>query len=63
MIHWYDLSEVETEELVKDSISCMRFFYFRLQDQISDYTTLYRFHNKIVSRTHMIAYLKRSIRN
>ncbi|XOD66866.1 MAG: hypothetical protein ACMUEL_02210 [Flavobacteriales bacterium Tduv] len=25
---WYDLSDVETEELVKKSLSCMRFLVF-----------------------------------
>ncbi|XOD68016.1 MAG: hypothetical protein ACMUEL_09120 [Flavobacteriales bacterium Tduv] len=30
--HWYDLSEVETEELVKDFISCIRFCAFRLEE-------------------------------
>ncbi|XOD68110.1 MAG: transposase [Flavobacteriales bacterium Tduv] len=29
---WYDLSDVGTEELLKDSIGCMRFFGFRLEN-------------------------------
>ncbi|XOD66734.1 MAG: transposase [Flavobacteriales bacterium Tduv] len=30
--HWYDLSNVGTEELVKESLSCMFFCCFRLED-------------------------------
>ncbi|XOD68215.1 MAG: transposase [Flavobacteriales bacterium Tduv] len=30
--HWYDLSDVGTEELVKEDLNCMRFFGFRLED-------------------------------
>ncbi|XOD68090.1 MAG: hypothetical protein ACMUEL_09570 [Flavobacteriales bacterium Tduv] len=26
--HWYDLSDVETEELVKESLSCICFCVF-----------------------------------
>ncbi|XOD67153.1 MAG: transposase [Flavobacteriales bacterium Tduv] len=26
--HWYDLSDIGTEELVNESLSCMRFFGF-----------------------------------
>ncbi|XOD67162.1 MAG: transposase [Flavobacteriales bacterium Tduv] len=31
--NWYDLSNVETKKLVKESLSCMRFCVFRLEDQ------------------------------
>ncbi|XOD67685.1 MAG: transposase [Flavobacteriales bacterium Tduv] len=34
LTHWYDLSDVGTEELVKESFSCMRFCDLRLKDQI-----------------------------
>ncbi|XOD66977.1 MAG: transposase [Flavobacteriales bacterium Tduv] len=34
LIHWYDLSDVGTEELLKKSLCCMRFFCFRLENQI-----------------------------
>ncbi|XOD67595.1 MAG: transposase [Flavobacteriales bacterium Tduv] len=46
---WYDLSDVETEELVKESLSCIRFYSFRLEDQIPDHTILCRFRNEIVA--------------
>ncbi|XOD67533.1 MAG: transposase [Flavobacteriales bacterium Tduv] len=54
--HWYDLSDVGTEELVKDSIGCVRFFGFLLEDQIPDHTTLYRFRNEIVDKKYMKFY-------
>ncbi|XOD66778.1 MAG: transposase [Flavobacteriales bacterium Tduv] len=46
--HWYDLSDVGTEELVKESLRCMRFCGFRLEDKIPDHTTLCKFRNEIV---------------
>ncbi|XOD67147.1 MAG: transposase [Flavobacteriales bacterium Tduv] len=36
--HGYDFSDVETEELVKEPLNCMRFYGFRLEDQIPDHT-------------------------
>ncbi|XOD68153.1 MAG: transposase [Flavobacteriales bacterium Tduv] len=51
--HRYDISEVGTEELVKESLSCMRFCGFRLEDQIPDHKTLCRFRNEIVAKRHM----------
>ncbi|XOD67937.1 MAG: transposase [Flavobacteriales bacterium Tduv] len=33
MSHWYDISDVGMEKLVKESLSCMRFCVFRLEDQ------------------------------
>ncbi|XOD66580.1 MAG: transposase [Flavobacteriales bacterium Tduv] len=32
--HWYNLSDVGTEELVKESLSYMSFCGFRLENQI-----------------------------
>ncbi|XOD68138.1 MAG: transposase [Flavobacteriales bacterium Tduv] len=32
LIHWYDFSDVGTEELVKQVIIYMSFFGFRLED-------------------------------
>ncbi|XOD68173.1 MAG: transposase [Flavobacteriales bacterium Tduv] len=46
--HWYDLSDVGTEELMKESLSCMHFCGFRLEDQIPDHTTLCNFRSEIV---------------
>ncbi|XOD68292.1 MAG: transposase [Flavobacteriales bacterium Tduv] len=57
--HWYDLSDVGTEELVKDSIDCMRFCGFRLEDQILDHTALCRFRNEIVAKKAYELLLKR----
>ncbi|XOD67001.1 MAG: hypothetical protein ACMUEL_03035 [Flavobacteriales bacterium Tduv] len=37
--NWYDLTNVGTKELVKKLFSCMRFFAFRLEDQIPDHTS------------------------
>ncbi|XOD67024.1 MAG: transposase [Flavobacteriales bacterium Tduv] len=48
--HWYDLSDVETEELVKESLICMNFCGFRLEDHILNHMTLCRFHNEIVAK-------------
>ncbi|XOD67367.1 MAG: transposase [Flavobacteriales bacterium Tduv] len=48
--NWYDLSDVGTEELVKESLSFMRFCGVRLEDQTPDHTTLCRVRNKIVAK-------------
>ncbi|XOD67598.1 MAG: transposase [Flavobacteriales bacterium Tduv] len=50
LCHWYDISNVGTEELVKESLSFMRFFGFLLEEKIPDYTTLCRFSNEIVAK-------------
>ncbi|XOD68178.1 MAG: transposase [Flavobacteriales bacterium Tduv] len=49
-IHCYDLSDVGTEELMKESLICMRFCGFQLEDQIPDHTTLCRFRNEILAK-------------
>ncbi|XOD66818.1 MAG: transposase [Flavobacteriales bacterium Tduv] len=54
--HWYDLSKLSTEDLVKYSIDCMRFCGFRLEDQIPDHTTLCKFRNEIVDKKTYEAY-------
>ncbi|XOD67882.1 MAG: transposase [Flavobacteriales bacterium Tduv] len=46
--HWYDLSDVGMEKLVKYSIGCMLFCSFRLEDQIPDHTIICKFRNEIV---------------
>ncbi|XOD67280.1 MAG: transposase [Flavobacteriales bacterium Tduv] len=48
--HWYNLSDVATEELVKEYLMFMRFCGFLLKDQIPDHTTLCRFRNEIVAK-------------
>ncbi|XOD68282.1 MAG: transposase [Flavobacteriales bacterium Tduv] len=50
LTHWYDLSGLGTEELVKYSIGYMRFYAFLLEDQILDHTILSRFRNEIVAK-------------
>ncbi|XOD68256.1 MAG: transposase [Flavobacteriales bacterium Tduv] len=57
--HWYDLSNVGTEELVKKAISCMLFSGFRLEDQILDHTILFRFRNEIVTKKEYECLLKK----
>ncbi|XOD68189.1 MAG: transposase [Flavobacteriales bacterium Tduv] len=47
---WYDLSDIGTEELVKKFLNYIRFYGFRLEDQIPDHTTLCGFHNEIVPK-------------
>ncbi|XOD67587.1 MAG: transposase [Flavobacteriales bacterium Tduv] len=49
-------SDVGTEELVNESLSCMRLCCFRLEDQIPDHTTLCKVRNEIVAKRHMISY-------
>ncbi|XOD68190.1 MAG: transposase [Flavobacteriales bacterium Tduv] len=53
LINLYDLSDVETEELVKHSIGCMRFCDFLLEYQIPNHMTLCRFRNEIVAKKDM----------
>ncbi|XOD67129.1 MAG: transposase [Flavobacteriales bacterium Tduv] len=48
--HCYDFSNVGTEELVKESLSGIRFCGFRLEDQIPDHTTLCIIRNEIVAK-------------
>ncbi|XOD68280.1 MAG: transposase [Flavobacteriales bacterium Tduv] len=54
--HWYNLSNVETEKLVKESLSYIRSYLFRLENQIPDHTTLCIIRNEIVAKRHMSAY-------
>ncbi|XOD66879.1 MAG: transposase [Flavobacteriales bacterium Tduv] len=44
------LSNVGTDELVKEPLSRILFCCFRLKDQILDHTTLCRFYNEIVAK-------------
>ncbi|XOD68253.1 MAG: transposase [Flavobacteriales bacterium Tduv] len=48
--HSYDISDVGMEKLVKESLSCMRFFGFQLEDQMPDRTDLCKFCNVIVAK-------------
>ncbi|XOD68255.1 MAG: transposase [Flavobacteriales bacterium Tduv] len=57
--HWYDLSHVGTEELVKESLSCMVFCDLRLKDHILDHTIPCRFRNEIVAKKEYESLLKK----
>ncbi|XOD67916.1 MAG: transposase [Flavobacteriales bacterium Tduv] len=48
--NWYDLSDVGTEKLVKETLNCLRFCGFRLENQIPYHTTLCRSRNEIVAK-------------
>ncbi|XOD68299.1 MAG: transposase [Flavobacteriales bacterium Tduv] len=54
--YWYDFSDVGMEELIKESLSYMRFFGFRLEDQITDHMNLCRFRNEIAAKKTYEAY-------
>ncbi|XOD68056.1 MAG: transposase [Flavobacteriales bacterium Tduv] len=41
---------------MKESLSCMRFYCFRLENQIPDHTTLCKFRNEIVAKKAYEAY-------
>ncbi|XOD68183.1 MAG: transposase [Flavobacteriales bacterium Tduv] len=57
--NWYDLSDIGTEELVKNSINYMRFCGFRLEDNIPDHTTLYKVCNEIIVKKAYKSLLKK----
>ncbi|XOD66932.1 MAG: transposase [Flavobacteriales bacterium Tduv] len=57
--HWYDLSDVGTEKLVKKSLNHMCFYVFRLEDQIPYYTTLCIIRNEIVAKKEYESLLKK----
>ncbi len=40
---WYDLSDAQTEIMVNDSLSAMKFCNLRIEDSIPGYSTLSRF--------------------
>lgn len=44
---WYDLSDVECEEFVKDSLSAMLFLGLSLEDSVPDHSTLSRFRSEL----------------
>ncbi|XOD66600.1 MAG: transposase [Flavobacteriales bacterium Tduv] len=48
---------------MKESLSCVSFCVFRLEDQIPNYMTLCKFRNEIVARKAYESLLKKSIRN
>ncbi len=44
---WYDLSDIECEEFVKDSVSAMLFLGLSLEDSVPDHSTLSRFRSEL----------------
>ncbi|XOD66494.1 MAG: transposase [Flavobacteriales bacterium Tduv] len=48
--HWYDINDIGTEELVKESLSCTSFCVFRLEGQTQYHTTLCRFRNEVIAK-------------
>ncbi|XOD68232.1 MAG: transposase [Flavobacteriales bacterium Tduv] len=44
------MGDIRTEKLVKESLGCIRFSCFRLEDQIPDRSALCKFHNEIVAK-------------
>ncbi|XOD68277.1 MAG: transposase [Flavobacteriales bacterium Tduv] len=63
--HCYDLSDIETEKLVKESLICMRFCGFRLEDQIPDHASLCKFRNEIIDKKaykHLLKKINKELR-
>ena len=50
---WYHLSDLQTEAMVNDSFSTMRFCNLRIEDRVPDHSTLSRFRKEL---THKKAY-------
>ena len=44
---WYNLSDKQTEIMVNDSLSAMKFCDLRIEDSVPGHTTLYRFKNTL----------------
>ncbi len=44
---WYDLSDVQTETMVNDSISAMKFCNLKIEDNIPGHSTLSRFKKEL----------------
>jgi len=47
---WYGLSDVQTEEMVNDSLSTMRFCSLALEDSVPDHSTLSRFRTELTQK-------------
>jgi len=47
---WYNLSDVQTEEMVNDSLSTMRFCGLALEDSVPDHSTLSRFRTELTQK-------------
>ena len=47
---WYNLSDVQTEEQVNDSLSVMKFCGLKLEDEVPDHSTLSRFRTELTQK-------------
>lgn len=47
---WYNLSDVQTEEMVNDSLSCMKFCGLCLEDSVPDHSTISRFRSELTQK-------------
>ena len=47
---WYDLSDVQTEVFVNDSLSAMKFCNLTIEDNVPGHTTLSRFKKELVDK-------------
>lgn len=47
---WYDLSDVQTEAMVNDSLSAMRFCGLSIEDPVPDHSTLSRFRSELTRK-------------
>ena len=47
---WYDLSDVQTEAMVDDSLSAMRFCDLSIEDSVPDHSTLSRFRTELTQK-------------
>lgn len=47
---WYNLSDVQTEAMVNDSLSAMRFCDLSIEDSVPDHSTLSRFRSELTKK-------------
>ena len=47
---WYNLSDVQTEEMVNDSLSMMKFCGLSLEDPVPDHSTISRFRSELAQK-------------
>ncbi|XOD67563.1 MAG: hypothetical protein ACMUEL_06410 [Flavobacteriales bacterium Tduv] len=59
MNHWYNLSDVETEELVKEFLNFVHFYGFLFEVHIQNHTNLCIFSNEIIAKKEYECLLKK----
>jgi len=47
---WYDLSDIQTEAMVNDSLSAMKFCNLTIEDNVPGHSTLSRFKKELVDK-------------